>query len=464
MQAEISLAVILVVMLLADLILKQPNHKALQGLACVLLVVQIVLNIVPTTGEAFGGMYQNTLMSSIVKTVLTAGTLLVFMQADSWLAREDTRHKAGDFYTLTLSTLLGMYYMVSAGSFLLFYVGLELASIPIACLVAFDKYRHHSTEAGTKFILNAMFSTGVMLFGLSMIYGTCGTMYFDDLPALMSGTPLQVLAMVFFFAGLGFKLSLVPFHMWTPDTYQGAPTSITAYLSVISKGAAAFTLMSILVKVFGPMAGEWSLMLSVVIVVTITIANIFAILQHDLKRFMAYSSISQAGYIMLAVLGANAQGMASLVYYVIVYIVANLAVFGVITAVEQHNDGRVDREAYNGLYKTNPHLSVVMTLALFSLGGIPPFAGFFSKFFVFAAAFHAGHWLVVFLALVNTIISLYYYLLIVKAMFITPNDNPLPTFRSSGMTRASLLICLAGIILLGVYSTVYNVLNEVAML
>ena len=269
--------------------------------------------------------------------------------------------------------------------------------------------------------------------------------------------------MVLFFAGLGFKLSLVPFHMWTPDTYQGAPTSVTAYLSVISKGAAAFALMSILVKVFASMTDNWSMLLSVVIVVTITIANIFAILQHDLKRFMAYSSISQAGYIMLAVLGADAQGMTSLVYYVIVYIVANLAVFGVITTIEQHNGGRVDREAYNGLYKTNPRLSFIMTLALFSLGGIPPFAGFFSKFFVFAAAFHAGHLLVVFLALVNTIISLYYYLLIVKAMYITPNDNPLPTFRSSNMTRASLVICLAGVILLGVISNVYQLLFDNAL-
>ena len=464
MQAEISLAVILIIVLLADLILKQPNHKALQGLACGLLVVQIALNIIPVTGEAFGGMYRTTPMASIVKTVLAAGTLLVFMQADSWINRENTRHKAGEFYVLTLSTLLGMYYMVSAGSFLLFYVGLELASIPLACLVAFDKYRRQSAEAGTKFILNAMFSSALMLYGLSLVYGTCGTMYFDDLPALLTGTPLQIMAMVFFFAGLGFKLSLVPFHMWTPDTYQGAPTSITAYLSVISKGAAAFALMSILVKVFGPMIDNWSFLLSVVIVVTITIANIFAILQHDLKRFMAYSSISQAGYIMLAVLGADGQGMASLVYYVIVYIVANLAVFGVITTVEQHNGGRVDREAYNGFYQTNPHLSFIMTLALFSLGGIPPFAGFFSKFFVFASAFHAGHWLVVFLALVNTIISLFYYLLIVKAMYITPNDKPLPTFRSSGMTRVCLVICLLGIVLLGICSSVFNTLSEVVTL
>ncbi|CDD32969.1 nADH-quinone oxidoreductase subunit N [Bacteroides sp. CAG:714] len=175
---------------------------------------------------------------------------------------------------------------------------------------------------------------------------------------------------------------------------------------------------------------------------------------------MAYSSISQAGYILLAVLAGSEQGMTALVYYIVVYIVANLAVFGVIGAVEQQTNGRVDREAYNGLYQTNPKLSFVMTLALFSLAGIPPFAGFFSKFFVFASAFHTGYWLVVFLALVNTIISLYYYLLIVKAMYITPNEHPVPAFRSSALMRTSLVVCLIGIVLLGICSGVYQWIDK----
>ena len=402
LSAEISLTVIIIVLLLADLILKEPNHKKLQGLACILMLIQLIVNIQPADAEAFGGMFRTTPMISVVKTILTAGTLIVFLQAGEWLKREDTRFKAGEFYILTLSTLLGMFFMISAGNFLLFYIGLELASIPLACLVALDKYRHHSAEAGAKYILNAMFSSAIMLYGLSMLYGTSGSMYFDDIASVITGTPLQVLAMVFFFAGLGFKLSLVPFHMWTPDTYQGAPTTVAAYLSVISKGAAAFALMSILIKVFAPMTAEWELLLCVIIVVTITVANLIAIRQSDLKRFMAYSSISQAGYIMLAVLAGTTQGMASLVYYVIIYIVANLAVFGVINLIEQHTDGKVERDDYNGLYKTNPKLSLIMTLALFSLAGIPPFAGFFSKFFVFAAAFNSGFYLVVFLALINT--------------------------------------------------------------
>lgn len=490
MQAEISMALMIVIILIADLVMKAPHNKTLQTIACTLMVIQLIMNIEPSAGEYFGGMYHCTPVASVVKTILTAGTLLVFLQAGEWISAPDTRHKAGEFYVITLSTLLGMYFMVSAGSFIMFYVGLELASIPMACLIAFDKWKHHSAEAGAKFILNSMFSSGLMLYGLSLIYGTCGTTYFADMTSSITGTPLQILAMVFFFAGLGFKLSLVPFHMWTPDTYQGAPTAVAGYLSVISKGAAAFALMSILTKVFAPMADRWALMLSIVIVLTITVANIFAILQDNMKRFMAYSSISQAGYIMLAVMAGNTQGTTSLIYYITVYIVANLAVFGVIGAVERHalrttvdadkaegelpenalsrseetaaSERAVSRSAYAGLYRTNPRLTFVMTLAMFSLAGIPPFAGFFSKFFVFASAFNTGHWLVVFLALVNTVISLYYYLLVVKAMYITPNDNPLPYFRSSWLTRISLAVCLAGIILLGIISSVYGGIETVA--
>ena len=456
MQAEIGLAIILIIVLLADLFQKVPSPKNMQRLSCALLVILLLNNLFNSaSGEAFGSMYINTPMTSVVKTVLTLGTILVFMQADTWLEREDTRHKAGEFYLLTLSTLLGMFYMVSAGSFLLFYVGLELASIPMACLIAFDKNRHHSAEAGAKFILNAMFSSGLMLYGLSLVYGTCGTMYFNDISTMITGSPLQILAMVLFFAGLGFKLSLVPFHMWTPDTYQGAPTTVSAYLSVISKGAAAFALMSILLKVFGPMVADWSLLLSVVIVLTITIANIFAILQKDLKRFMAYSSISQAGYIMLGVISGSAIGMTSLVYYILVYMISNLAAFGVIAIIENRT-GKITIDDYNGLYSTNPKLSIVMMLALFSLAGIPPFAGFFSKFFIFAAAAEQGFYVLVFIALLNTIISLYYYLLVVKAMFINKTEEAIAPVRSDIYTRLSLIVCTAGILILGLLSTIYE--------
>ena len=460
MRAEVTLTAILVLVFLYDLVAGERGRRRFSAVVCGLLAVQTAVCLLPGgEGEAFGGMFQYHPMHGIVKGILAAGALVVCLQANTWLRREDTRHKQGEFYILTLSTLLGMYFMIGAGNFLLFFIGLELASVPAACLVAFDKYKRYSAEAGAKYILCALFSSGLMLYGISFLYGTTGTLYFDDMTARLTGSPLQVMALVFFFSGLGFKISLVPFHLWTADTYQGAPTAVTSYLSVVSKGAAAFVLLAVLVKVFAPMVREWQTLLWIVTVLSITVANLFAIRQKDLKRFMAFSSISQAGYIMLAVIGGNALGMTSLVFYVLVYMAANLAVFGVLSAVEQQTGGKVGMEDYNGFYKTNPRLAVGMTLALFSLAGIPPFAGFFSKFFVFAAAFEGGFRWLVFIALINTVISLYYYLLIVKAIYITPNDTPIAAFRTDRCTRVGLAVCMAGVLLLGVVSAVYDGIN-----
>ena len=462
MYTEIALVAVIVAALLYDLMAGKRGRKAFHGVMCTLMVLFIAGTVVPyhrETASIFGGMYVYTPVYGIVKSILAAGTLLVFLQADSWLKKEDTEFKRGEFYVLTLSTLLGMDFMISAGHFMMFFIGLELASVPMACLVAFDKYKHNSAEAGAKYILSALFASGLMLFGISFLYGTTGTLYFDDMISGIDGSALQIMALVFFFTGLGFKISLVPFHLWTADTYEGAPTAVTSYLSVISKAAAAFTLMVVLTKVFAPVAEYWQILLYIVIVLSITVANLFAIRQKNLKRFLAFSSISQAGYIMLAVISGTPYGMTSLIFYVLVYMVANLAAFGVISTVEQNTGGKVGMDDYNGLYRTNPKLAVIMTLALFSLAGIPPFAGFFSKFFIFAAAFEEGFHVLVLIALLNTIISLYYYLLVVKAMFITPNDSPIPTFRSDSSTRLSLLLCLAGILALGIASSVFDGIN-----
>ena len=462
MYTEIALIAVIVAALLYDLIAGKRGRKAFHAFMCILMLLYIAGTIFPYHSETagiFGGMYVYSPVAGIVKSVLAIGTLLVFLQSDSWLRREDTEFKRGEFYVLTLSTLLGMDFMISSGHFMMFFIGLELASVPMACLVALDKYRHNSAEAGAKYILSALFASGLMLYGISFFYGTTGTLYFDDMAAGINGSPLQIMAMVFFFTGLGFKISLVPFHLWTADTYEGAPTAVTSYLSVVSKAAAAFALMVVLIKVFGPMTEYWQTLLYIVIILSITVANLFAIRQKNMKRFLAFSSISQAGYIMLAVISGTPYGMTSLIFYVLVYMVANMAAFGVISAVEQNSDGKVGMDDYNGLYRTNPKLAVIMMLALFSLAGIPPFAGFFSKFFIFTAAFEQGFHILVFIALINTIISLYYYLLVVKAMFITPNDSPVPAFRSDNSTRISLLLCLAGILALGIVSSVFDGIN-----
>lgn len=475
MMPEVTLVVLLLVTFVADFATSQkirtlaPTDKRrswFNPMICLLMFAHILINLFPIeTHTVFGGMYIATPAIGVIKTILAFGTLIVLIQSKEWLSRPDTAFKEGEFYLLVIATLLGMNMMVSANHFLLFFLGLEMASVPMACLVAFDKYRHDSAEAGAKFILTATFSSGVMLYGISFIYGAVGTLYFEDIATQLTATPFTILGMVFFFSGLGFKISLVPFHFWTADSYQGAPTTVTGYLSVVSKGAAAFALCTILMKVFAPMVLYWQYLLYIVIVLSITVANLFAIRQTNLKRFMAFSSISQAGYIVLAIVGNSALSVTALSFYVLIYVVANMAVFTIISAVEEHNNGTVMMDSYNGFYQTNPKLAFLMTLALFSLGGIPPFAGMFSKFFIFMAAVQdadlstsVGAWayIVLFIALINTVISLYYYLLIVKAMYIKKSDNPLPTFKSHTNTKLALAVCTAGVVLFGVCYMVFD--------
>lgn len=483
MQAELSLLAVIMITFLADLFL---CGKAERGETCavagrcpvcnvrtclpiLLLLAHTVLNLLPCCGaaacvdSAFGGMYQHTPMMTIVKSVLNVGVLIVMFTASGWLNRCENKVKLGEFHLLTLFTLLGMYFMISAGHFLMFFIGLELASVPMAALVAYDKHRYESAEAGAKFILLALFSGALLLYGISLIYGATGTLYFDELTHSLQPSLLTILGLTLFISGMGFKISLVPFHLWTADTYQGAPTVVTGYLSVISKGAAAFTLLIILCKVFGAPAFQaaWSEGFFWIIIASITLANLFAIRQKNLKRFMAFSAISQAGYLVLGVMGGTAQGMTSLVFYLAVYMVANLGAFAVLQSVEQ-NSGKIGMDDYNGLYQTNPKLAFLMTLCLFSLAGIPPFAGFFSKFFIFMAAFNAGYKVLVLIALVNTVISLYYYLLIVKAMYILPSEQPIPTFKSDRHMRVALALCTLGVVLMGLLGCVYNYIDGFA--
>ena len=472
MREELSLLLVILILFVADLFMC-PDKKSGKGvyntaLPVVLMSVLTIVSLLPCCGaqacEAFGGMYQYAPMMTIVKSVLNIGVILVFLMAHGWLSRPENKVKQGEFYIVTLFTLLGMYFMISSGHFLMFFIGLELASVPMCALIAFDKYRYESAEAGAKYILLALFSSALLLYGISFIYGGTGSLYFSQIGALLSGNSLlSLLGLTLFLAGMGFKISLVPFHLWTADTYEGAPTVVTSYLSVVSKGSAAFVLFTVLIKVFsvGQLFTDWNIGLFWIIIASITIANLFALRQKNLKRFMAFSAISQAGYLVLGAMGGTAQGMTAMVFYLLVYLVANFGAFAVINVVEQ-NSGKLGIADYNNLYQTNPKLAFLMTLCLFSLAGIPPFAGFFSKFFIFMAAFNAGFRLLVFIALVNTIISLYYYLLIVKAMYISPNDQPIPTFRSDNYSRAALIICLLGVVLLGIAGWVYNYIDTLS--
>jgi NADH-quinone oxidoreductase subunit N len=337
----------------------------------------------------------------------------------------------------------------------MFYIGLELATIPVAALAAYERMKEKSAEAGVKLIFTSALSSGILLYGLSMIYGTTGTMYFADVAPLITGAPLQVLAFIFFFAGMAFKISLVPFHLWTADVYEGAPVNVASYLSVISKGAAVFVFTIILYTVFYKIAAMWSELLYGITILTITVGNLFAMRQQNLKRFLAFSSIAQAGFILLGIIGQSQLGMTTVIYFALVYIFSNLGAFGVVGIISNRT-GKENIDDYDGLYRTNPNLSLVMMLSLFSLAGIPPLAGFFGKFFLFTAAAKQGYYILVLIALINTIISLYYYLLVIKAMLLNNSDQPIGKFKSDAYTRLGLLMCVAGMVIIGFASSIYE--------
>ena len=413
--------------------------------------------------EAFAGMYVSSQLIWYIKTILNCGAFIVLLQALHWIDSDNGKVRRGEFYELLFVTLFGMYLMISARHFLLFIIGLEAASLPLAIMAAFNKREYESNEAAVKYIFTAVFSSAILLMGISLVYACSGgSLYFGDVAnAIASGhlTAMLIASVAFVICGFGFKLSLVPFHLWTSDVYQGAPTSVTSYLSVISKGSAAVAFLIMLCQVFGPIYSMvWEWMLYAIIIATITIGNLFAIRQKNMKRFMAFSSISQAGYIMLGIISVNTLGLTSMLFYILVYIFSNLGVFGVIQSIE-NKTGKVWMTDYRGLHKTNPWLSFAMTLAVFSLAGIPPFAGFFSKILIFTGATQSGSaalYVLVLIALINTIVSLYYYLLVVKAMWISPDEPVIIGFDSKGSERVALWLCVGGIVFLGLISWFYD--------
>jgi NADH-quinone oxidoreductase subunit N len=460
MRHELMLVLLVLIILILELAIKEEKKKAIIPVSIILFLITSMIGFLPVeTTTLFGGSYSTGPLSAMLKNVLNIGVFIVFLQSAVWLKKDENEGKISEFYILILSTLIGMNFMISSGDFLMFYLGLELATIPIACLAAYEKYKNKSAEAGIKLILSSALSSGILLFGLSIVYGTTGSIYFSEVAATFGRAPLQIIGFIFFVTGMGFKISLVPFHLWTADVYEGSPVNVTSYLSVVSKAAAVFIFMIILFTVFKTITDMWENVLYTLSVTTMTIGNLFALRQKNLKRFLAFSSIAQAGFLLMGIMGASSMGMTSVVYFALIYIFSNLAAFGVVSAVYDQT-GKEGMDDYNGLYSTNPKLSLVMMLALFSLAGIPPVAGYFGKFFLFASAASKGYYWLVLIAVLNATVSLYYYLLVVKAMFINKSDAPIAAFKSPFTTRVALIICVLGLFLIGFISLIYeNILS-----
>ncbi len=462
MRHELVLTLAFIFILVAEVFTGERNKEKIKGIAVVLFAIVTAVGFLPAaTGSLFGGMYQASGTTTLMKNILNIGTLIVLIQSYTWLGRPENRDRIHEYFLLLLSTLIGMNFMISSGHFLMFYLGIELATIPLAALAAYDRYQNRSAEAGIKLILSSTLSSGILLFGLSMIYGVTGSLYYPEVAAKLSSVPLVVLGFIFFFAGMGFKMSLVPFHLWTADVYEGAPVNVTSYLSVVSKGAAAFIFIIILFNVFPVISVTWEKVIWVIAIMTITIGNLFALRQKNMKRFLAFSSIAQAGFFLLGFIGGNQLGMTTVIYYALIYIFSNLAAFGVVSVIAEKT-GKESMDDYDGLYRTNPGLSITMMLAMFSLAGIPPVAGFFGKFFLFVAAAEKGFYVLVTIAVLNTIIALYYYLLVVKAMFINRSDAPIASFKSDFMQKLGLAICIAGIVVTGFASGLFEMIRNLS--
>lgn len=456
MRSELSLTLIIFILLIIKIGEGISIKKILLQIVNALLVLNFIFNFGSiATGDLFNGMFHTNNLINFEKIILNFGTLIISFQAYDWLKHH--KHLL-EFYILLLTTLLGFFFMLSSGNFLMFFLGLELASIPLAALVNFDLEKIKSSEAAVKMILSSAFASCIMLFGISMIYGTTGTLNFNELPHLINGGQLQIMALLFVFTGFAFKLSAVPFHLWTADVYEGSPVPVTSYLSVISKGAIVFVFISVLSPLFVNLQSIWYNLLSLTIILTITIGNLFAIRQNNIKRFLAFSSISQVGFILLGVSANSVSGNTSAIYFLIVYIFSNLGAFGVISLVSNQT-GKENISDFKGFYKTNKTLGWVMALSLFSLAGVPPTAGFFGKMFLVTAGASKGNYILVTIAALNMVISLYYYLRIVKTMFVDENLHPIEKINGSLSIKFALLLCMIGIIVTGFASVLYDYIN-----
>ncbi len=396
-------------------------------------------------------------------TILTA--VIVLISHD--YVRQHIR-QPGEFYALMVFAAVGMIGMAAAGELLTAYVALELLSFSLYVLVAFRRDDAHGNEAGVKYIVLGAFSSAILLYGISMVWGATGTTYYDGISEHLASNAgnldsTLILGLALIIAGLGFKVAAAPFHMWAPDTYQGAPTPITAFLAVASKAAAFALILRLFTHALMPALEEWQVLVGVLSVATMVIGNLVAIVQSNIKRMLAYSSVGQVGFLLVGVAAlGHIEGGAvipvtlasdAVILHLVGYAFANLAAFTVVITVSNHI-GTDELSGYSGLAKRSPYLSLVMAVALFSLAGLPFFVGFLTKFYLFTAAAEAELLWLAGIAMVASVVSLYYYLMVVKRMFIDDvvesDDTPLTIGipRLSWMLLGGLLI---GTVLLGVY-------------
>jgi len=452
---EIALLVLIFVVFTVDLVIDDKRRGVLAwvtvaGLLITLLIAGFLARPGAEAETLWGGMLRHDWLAYVSKLIFLFGALLATLFT---LNSDDIRFK-GEFYVLLLTSTLGMTLMGASADLIMLFLSIETTSIPLYVLAGFLTEEDKSIEAGFKYLLFGAMTTAVMLFGFSLLYGFAGSTGLEQIAAAIGDGQVPVPALagaaLLVLVGFGFKVAMAPLHFWAPDVYEGAPTPITAFLSTASKAAGFVVLTRVMLVAFPAVQAEWRTLLAIGATLSMTIGNLVALSQTNIKRLLAYSSIAHAGYALLGVVAASELGAASVVYYFLVYVVTNMAAFGVVVVVSRvvHSDEIAD---YAGLSRRAPGLALVMLLAFLSLAGIPPLGGFIAKVLVFAAAVEANYvWLAV-VGVLNAIIGLYYYLIVLKVVYLDPSKDEgkaLPTPRPHA---AGLLVSIVLLILMGTY-------------
>lgn len=465
---EISLVILIVAVLTYDRVLKPAERRRVGLLAAWGSVVILLLTVglwvffqVPDPSESlidtllWGGMIRNDLVTLVFRVMFLTAVAIV-----SLISLDVPSLQRGEYFALLLSATIGFSFMAAGSDMIMLFLAIETASISLYILTGFLTSDSKSTEAGIKYFVYGAFASAVMLYGLSLIYGITGQTNVYVIASLVAGagaiptevTGLFLLATVMIVAGFGFKISAVPFHFWTPDVYEGAPSPVTAFVSTASKAAG----FAVFIRVFAAGAlgppnfdNEWWAMLVAITIVTMTLGNMLAIFQNNIKRMLAYSSIAQAGYALVGLVALTPDGSGAAIFYLLMYVFTNVAAFGVVVLVSSET-GSDEMQDFYGLSRRAPYLALAMLLALLSLGGIPPTAGFIAKFFIFKAAVDAGLWWLAAIGVLNAFIGLYYYLTVVKYMYLYRSDDEASRIPVSRAARVALGVTVLGIIYLGV--------------
>ena len=413
----------------------------------ILLALGEVLRL-ESGGPAFGGMYVRDALTQALQVIALLVALLAVSLSGEYVER--THLETGEYYALLLSSALGAMLMAGSVDLLLLFLGLETLSIPLYVLAAVARQDLRSQEAGMKYFLLGAFSTVFFLYGIALIFGAAGSTSLSRIASqTASGSPLLLAGIGLLTIGLGFKAAVVPFHSWAPDVYEGAPLPVTAYMSVIAKVGAFAAMLRVFVIALQGGAAQWGAALAALSILTMILGNVAALLQSNLKRLLAYSSIAHAGFILTGIVAANRAGASAVVFYLLVYALMTLGAFGVLLMLHRRGEEADDISDLAGLAWRSPALAGAMTLFMVSLAGLPPTGGFLAKFYVFSAALDAGYAAVVIVAVLTTVVSAYYYLRVAYTMF-TGQPSAEVGFAGGRMVSLALIVTAAGVLVLGI--------------